>query len=382
MRVLFVSPRPPNHLHRIRSLNIAKALHGVADVHLACLYNNTDELTYLKVHASLYKSVSVVHHPFTWAAFGAAREGLLRRSLHVGYCLSSRFAAVLQRLSQQHWDVVYIKRLRLATYASIFDPATVWIDLTDSLAMYYDRAIQVRLRGIDAAVCRLEREPIRVVERDTVARYRTIFCSPVDREYCRTAEDNRSYVIPNAVDISEFAAKQVPSRLRSLGFWGLMDVPMNYTACELVLQRIWPRLRQRSLEYTLKIVGPRPPGWLQRLKSAGVSFLGHVADLSSVLQAIDALVCPIVVGAGVKNRILQALASNVPVFTTTMGAEGIHDATLLRRNGWLIVEDDLEAYPDLIEQWSPPPDSFSPHELVKTHYSLQTLRDTLLTTLS
>ena len=55
----------------------------------------------------------------------------------------------------------------------------------------------------------------------------------------------------------------------------------------------------------------------------GVTAEGFVADLSAVLSGAHVAVAPLLQGAGVKFKTVEALLHGVPVVATTVGAEGI-----------------------------------------------------------
>ena len=61
----------------------------------------------------------------------------------------------------------------------------------------------------------------------------------------------------------------------------------------------------------------------RRLDAEGVVVHGWLPDLEPVLGRARVFLAPLRFGAGVKGKIGQALASGVPVVTTSVGAEGM-----------------------------------------------------------
>ncbi len=51
--------------------------------------------------------------------------------------------------------------------------------------------------------------------------------------------------------------------------------------------------------------------------------LGQVPDIREPLRSHAVFVCPILSGAGMRVKILEAFASGIPVVSTTLGAEGL-----------------------------------------------------------
>ena len=122
-------------------------------------------------------------------------------------------------------------------------------------------------------------------------------------------------------------------------FVGNFSHSPNITAAEWLTEAIWPRVRAMAPDMQLLIVGRNPPHFLKR--GDGIDVLGYVEDLSALMQTVDIGIAPLKEGAGVKGKVLSALAHGLPMVTTTIGAEGITDAT--RSCSALLVADTAAA---------------------------------------
>jgi glycosyltransferase involved in cell wall biosynthesis len=72
------------------------------------------------------------------------------------------------------------------------------------------------------------------------------------------------------------------------------------------------------------IVGTDPPRKVRNLADGKrVVVTGYVSDMISYLQRARIIVAPLMFGAGVQNKILEAMALAKPVITTKLGTEGI-----------------------------------------------------------
>ena len=112
----------------------------------------------------------------------------------------------------------------------------------------------------------------------------------------------------------------------------------NIPAARWLTEAIWPRVRAMDPDMQLLIVGRNPPACL--VDGDGVEVLGYVEDLSALMQTVDIGIAPLQEGAGVKGKVLSALAHGLPMVTTPIGAEGIVDAT--RSCSALLVADTAE----------------------------------------
>src|SRR5207245_11375214 len=71
--------------------------------------------------------------------------------------------------------------------------------------------------------------------------------------------------------------------------------------------------------------GRNPPDGLRRKVASlpGVELHGNVADVRPFLAECGVMVVPLRIGGGSRLKILEALASGVPVVSTRVGAEGL-----------------------------------------------------------
>lgn len=133
-------------------------------------------------------------------------------------------------------------------------------------------------------------------------------------------------VVDNGIDRDYFdetpAARRDP---RSILFLGALDWRPNLDAVDLLLDRIFPRVRSAEPDARLLIVGRNPPpGLVERAAGIdGVTLHANVADVRPFLAASGVMAVPLRIGGGSRLKILEALACSLPVVSTRVGAEGL-----------------------------------------------------------
>lgn len=135
----------------------------------------------------------------------------------------------------------------------------------------------------------------------------------------------RSAVVPNAVDVEQFAPRQgdpAPDG-QTLLFFGTMRYFPNLDGIRWFLAEIWPRLERSHPRARLKVVGPHPDPEVLKHRGPRVEIAGLVDDLRPHLAEAAAVIVPLRVGGGTRFKILEAMAMGKPVVSTTLGAEGI-----------------------------------------------------------
>jgi len=103
-------------------------------------------------------------------------------------------------------------------------------------------------------------------------------------------------------------------------FYGAMSRPANYLSAEWFINNVMPLL---SKDYRFIIMGDGPHASLMKYQSDRVIITGFVDDPSPYFQNAMCLAAPLLLGAGVKVKVIEALSAGLPVLTNTIGIEGI-----------------------------------------------------------
>lgn len=128
-------------------------------------------------------------------------------------------------------------------------------------------------------------------------------------------------------------------------FVGSFTHQPNVDAVMWFTREVMPRILGHLPGLVFTVVGPEAPKEVMRLVSSSVVLAGAVSDeeLSVRYRRARLVVAPLRFGAGVKGKIIQAMEHDVPVVTTTIGAEGIPEAVLA-----LSIADDADGFADSV----------------------------------
>lgn len=106
----------------------------------------------------------------------------------------------------------------------------------------------------------------------------------------------------------------------NLLFVGARTKP-NVASLEWFLEQVWPTVRARIPDTTLRVAGSAGTALAGRTTS-GVTLLGFVDDLAAEYRNAGAVIAPLVSGtSGVKTKIAEALSFGRPVITTSLGVD-------------------------------------------------------------
>jgi glycosyltransferase involved in cell wall biosynthesis len=130
-------------------------------------------------------------------------------------------------------------------------------------------------------------------------------------------------VIPFCLDSEDYPAAPLDGPATA-GIIGTATWPPTASAIEQLRGDIWPRVQPLAPGARLLIAGRGTAAVSDLGEEARVEVLGEVPSASALLRRLSVLVYPVQRGSGVKVKVLEAIASGVPVVTTPAGAEGIH----------------------------------------------------------
>lgn len=101
------------------------------------------------------------------------------------------------------------------------------------------------------------------------------------------------------------------------------EYPPNVDTIRFFIQNCWPEIIA-SFEVSLNIYGN-----VCRFVSPGirnVNLKGHILDQQQAYKGCDIMINPVRFGAGLKIKNIEALASGLPLLTTTHGSRGLEEA--------------------------------------------------------
>lgn len=104
-------------------------------------------------------------------------------------------------------------------------------------------------------------------------------------------------------------------------FYGAMSRDENWKSAIWFVENVMPLIQDLDIRFL--IVGSHPDAHLLKYESEKVHILGFVEDIKPLFEHSLCLAAPLVLGAGIKVKIIEALSSGLPVLTNNIGIEGI-----------------------------------------------------------
>jgi glycosyltransferase involved in cell wall biosynthesis len=125
-------------------------------------------------------------------------------------------------------------------------------------------------------------------------------------------------VLSNGVDQVFFHPNpQIQRERETLVFSGKMSYHANISMVKFLVADILPRIWKTRPETRLVIVGKDPSPEVKEFgKNPLITVTGTVEDIRPFLWRATVSVVPLLYGAGIQNKILEAMATKTPVVTT------------------------------------------------------------------
>lgn len=167
---------------------------------------------------------------------------------------------------------------------------------------------------------------IRYIEKRFVQQAsQTWVCSDSDSQMLQQLYGVDGYslkVIPNGVDAVFYQQPMTRERCQLL-FLGKFSYQPNADAALILINEIYPQIKQRYPDTQLWLVGCDPTPEMEAVTDENIHITGMVPDVRPYLNRASTMVVPLYKGGGTRLKILEAFASYCPVVSTDKGAEGL-----------------------------------------------------------
>jgi glycosyltransferase involved in cell wall biosynthesis len=340
MRILFLSqllPLPLDAGPKIRAYYVLRHLAEAGhEVTLVCFVRAADRESDIEAVSRYCRAVETV--PLFRSRVKDLRDGLKSTlSDRPFLILRDQIPAMDERvrrvLESSSWDAVHADQLWMAPYAArCADGPLKVLDQHNAVFRVPERLAANQRNPVVRLLLRREATKLARFEREMVERFdRVAWVTEEDRAAFLPDDrgGRRDLVIPIAVD----PAASLPVRRDRpfrVTFLGGIHWPPNAEAVRWFAERVWPKVAAAVPGCVFTVIGKGSPGRLR--EKARITVTGYVQELGPYLAETAAFVVPLLTGAGMRVKILDAWCWELPVVSTSIGAEGlkgVHGENLL-----------------------------------------------------
>lgn len=332
MRILYLChkiPHPPDKGEKIRAYHQIAQLARRHEVHLISFGESPYDPASAEALRRICASVEIVQRWMPAGAVSALGALVTGRPLSIAvYASAALRAAVAARVRATPPDAVLVYTAAMAPYAEGLEVPRL-LDFVDVDSEKW-RVYGERMRPPMSFVYAMEGARLAAFEAEIARDFEhSILISEAEaRLLAARAPGIHVSVIPNGVDLEYFhpagqGGDATSPRPRAV-FVGMMDYYPNCDAVAFFAKDVLPLVRRDVPDFEFHIVGRRPTAAVRVLaREPGVSVLGGVPDVRPHLAAALLSVAPFRIARGIQNKVLEAMASAVPVIGTPLAFQAI-----------------------------------------------------------
>lgn len=278
---------------------------------------------------------------------------------------------IYKNIKQINPDVIMVDMIRLAPYFDAFKQTKCLkvLDMDDLLSKRYERQLKSRtnasvagqysvgmssilnkflgLKLIKNSILCLEKKLMCKAELYYGKKYdKVVFVSQNECDELNKFITDKAYAVPLGIHKDQFiSCTYNPGEENKLCFIGNMAVAANVDTLYMIVTQILPRIKARV---SLQVIGKCPDDLRKLYKThKEITFTGRVDVIYDYAKECKLFLAPIAYGSGIKTKILEAMAMQLPVITNSIGAEGLN---MINKKHY-IVEDDYDAIAKAVDYY-------------------------------
>jgi len=336
MRVLVVDeeiPFPPNSGKRLRTFNLLKHLAQRHEIHFVCRQHEGEESIDREGFEAAGIKTHVVPHPIQkksgFMFYGSLLKNLFSRYPYsvTSHASSQMIHTLTEKMREKPFDLLHCEWTPYAINLQSFLPFPSVVVAHNVEAMIWRRNFLLERNPAKKAYIYLQWKKMARFEEKAFASFTKVVAvsEPDKAEIVQWVPSEQVAVVENGVDVDFFRPTKIEQVPYSLVFTGAMDWRPNIDCMLFFLDQVWPKVTQRFPKAILSIVGRNPSPILQeRVRNMpAVTLTGTVPDVRPYMDRALVYIVPLRFGGGSRLKILEALAMEKPVVSTSIGAEGL-----------------------------------------------------------
>lgn len=334
-------PFPLEKGDKLRAYHQIKELHPYFEIYLYCLSFSKVNWEHQQELEPYTKSIRIFYLSKFTAIINFVSFFLRNLPMQNGLF----YNANIKKTMQQEWqivqpDIVFVQLQRIAAYVDNVSYKKV-LDFQDAFSLNYERSA-LQTKWPKSLFYRMEQKRVAVIEQALLRQFdATTIISKRDRD----AISNKGIrIVPNGVDMQYFVKKHVQPEY-DLVFVGNLGYLPNELAVRWIVEQLIPALEVKQITVKILIAGASPTAYIKEINNPLITVSPWLPDIRDAYANGKVFIAPLFSGAGLQNKVLEALSMEMPCVVTDI----VNLSIGALPNQHLVVATDVNAFVEAIE---------------------------------
>ncbi|MCB0755491.1 MAG: glycosyltransferase [Flavobacteriales bacterium] len=238
-------------------------------------------------------------------------------------------------------DAIYCQLLRTAKFVENVNSVPKVIDFQDAFSKGIERRLETDPWYLKP-VLYSELGRLNLYEKKVFEQFNhCTIISEQDRAQLPFGQRDEVTIVRNGVELDDFQPSSEPKTVDVL-FAGNMGYPPNVEAAVFLETEVMPLVRKQITAAKLMLAGARPDQKVKELTSELTEVTGWVDDIRDCYAKAKVFVAPMMIGTGLQNKLLEAMAMQIPCITSTLA----NNALKAKPDSEILIAKTAQEYAD------------------------------------
>lgn len=337
LKILILTPRIPYPLRDGGSIAMNQSIEGYLSqgCEVSLLSMNTSRhwieestLPPLYQQLSKFKTVYVKTNINPLSAF---LNLFTDQSYNVARFINKEFEKeLIQLLSSETYDIIQFESIYTSPYLKTvrkFSEAKCLCRVHNIEFVIWQRLSENETNFLKRKYLELLTNRLKNFELDVLQKFDLLLpISKKEESYFIEQKLNVCYFVPFGVDVNT-SLPRVQCEKNSCFHIGSMDWAPNVEGVQWFLANVWNEIQNELPQLSLYLAGKNIPPSLFSKESERLHIVGEVEDMVTFSLEKNIMLVPLLSGAGIRIKIMQAMSIGKTIISTSIGEEGIgaHD---------------------------------------------------------